>query len=366
MRVLALPERRQRGGERVDDRLVASALFERLGERDEPAHVAGVLRDELSRRAFGRVQIAHPPLGLRQEEERGFVVAAHRHRLAQRRARLRHLLLAAEVHQRRGVADPEVGAARRHLQRLLVGARRLAPLAFARVEVGERRIQLGIVLHRLFEPADGFGAAAGRRVGFDEQRRAVLPLRLLLDELGEDRNRLVVAGAADVEARQHRAKIGVGAAHRTFDRLLEMLDRLGDVLALGVAVRPLPLAGRRRRHRRVERPEHAMGLPIRGRDLQRLLGRRHGLGHAVLAHEQIGELRHNLGRLRIERHRALVGRDRAVDVVVVFEPMRQQELRVGLSHRIRLNAQGPAPGVRSVPHRPPPAPRATRGGLPVS
>ena len=100
---------------------------------------------------------------------------------------------------------------------------------------------------------------------------------------------------------------------------------------------------------RVDGAEHAVRLAVRRRDLQRLLGRRHRFLHPVLAHVEVGELGGDLRRRRIERHRALVRGDRAVDVVVVLEPMR----RAGTARTPRPTGSGrlrrPAPGAALWP-----------------
>ena len=62
-----------RGRERVDDGLILPPLLERLGEREEAPRVLAVLRDEPARRRFGRVEVAEPPLRLRQQIQRALV-----------------------------------------------------------------------------------------------------------------------------------------------------------------------------------------------------------------------------------------------------------------------------------------------------
>jgi len=89
-----------------------------------------------------------------------------------------------------------------------------------------------------------------------------------------------------------------------------------------------------------------MRVAILGIDLQRLLGRGNRVGGPVLAHVQVGELGDDRGGLRIERHRALVGRHRAVSVVVFLETMGEKELVVRLGDRIDLGGRG---GLRSLP-----------------
>ena len=98
-----------------------------------------------------------------------------------------------------------------------------------------------------------------------------------------------------------------------------------------------------------------MRLAVRRRDLQRLLRRGHRFRHRGSARMiQVGQLRRQSRPPRIERHRALVRRDRAVDVVVVFEPVRQQELCRTPRPRGPADAQGPAAGASAL------APQSTR------
>jgi len=57
-------------------------------------------------------------------------------------------------------------------------------------------------------------AITGRRVRRHQQRRAVRPAGLLLHEIAERCNRVVVLACVDIQARQHRARVGVGGAER--------------------------------------------------------------------------------------------------------------------------------------------------------
>ena len=69
------------------------------------------------------------------------------------------------------------------------------------------------------------------------------------------------------------------------------------------------------------------------RRIERLLG-------AVLAHVQPGELGRNVRGLRIERHRALERRYRAVDVVAGFEMMGEKKLLVRLRRTVSRRLLG--------------------------
>ena len=133
---------------------------------------------------------------------------------------------------------------------------------------------------------------------------------------------------------------------------LEMLDALAP--GSRAALRWLARESSAVAARAVDRAEDAMRLAILGVDLQRLLGRGDRVGRPVLPHVEVGELGDDRRGRRIERHRALVGRHRAVSVVVFLETMGQQELLVRLRRPDRpWRAGGAWRPVGSVARRPP-------------
>ena len=91
---------------------------------------------------------------------------------------------------------------------------------------------------------------------------------------------------------------------------------------------------RRRRRRGVHHAEHAVGFAVGRRNLQRDLRGRHRLLHLALPQVQARELGGNVGRDRIQLHRALVRRDRPGLVVALVEMTREQKLAVCFPQRL--------------------------------
>ena len=240
-----------------------------------------------------------------------------------------------------------------------VGGRGVLPAAIALVEVGEHRQQPRILGRLQLEPCDGVLGTAGTGKRLDEQQRTFLPARLLVDQIGQQRNRLVEGAGAKVEARERRAHVGIGFSDRAIDDDLQISNRFREV-RVGVTRGRVPGVAARLDHRGVHDAEHAIRFAIGRRDLQRRLRRGHRLRHAVLAQIQGGELRRHVRRQRIQLHRPLVGGDRAVHVVGLLEPMREQELLVRLGHA-RRRARGGSRRATLTARRRRGAPLAARG-----
>ncbi len=100
----------------------------------------------------------------------------------------------------------------------------------ALVEIGERRQQSRIAGRPLLEPRDRVAAPPGAGVRLDQHHRAVLPAGLLVHEIGQQRNRLVVRVAFHVQARERRAHVRIGFGGGAFERELEMMNRLLQVV----------------------------------------------------------------------------------------------------------------------------------------
>src|SRR4051812_11811642 len=108
------------------------------------------------------------------------------------------------------------------------------------------------------------------------------------------------------------------------DRELEMMNGFRNVGGgLVAALRRALIAAAARvvalvsfRERGIDDAEHAIGFTVVRRDPYRLLRRGERLGHAILSEIERGERGRDVGSTRVERHRALVGGDRRVDVVV--------------------------------------------------
>ena len=107
---------------------------------------------------------------------------------------------------------------------------------------------------------------------------------------------------------------------RRLERLLEVLDRVHDVVLLrgAAGARVLRVAGEAGE----DLPEHAVRLLVVGVELQRLLGCGLRFGGAIFAGEELRELGGNRGRRRVERHRAAIGRDRLVDIAGIGQHVR--------------------------------------------
>ena len=96
--------------------------------------------------------------------------------------------------------------------------------------------------------------------------------------------------------------------------------------ALSCGLRPRPAvrgAGIGVRYGGVQCAEHPVRFDVTGCGLQRLLGGRDRFADAILPQVQAGELSLHVGRHRVERDRALVRRDGAIDIVVSLETPRQ-------------------------------------------
>src|SRR5207247_2655532 len=80
------------------------------------------------------------------------------------------------------------------------------------VEISQRRVQPRIVRSGFLEPRDRLGVLPRAHVGVGQQGDAVLPSALTIDEIAQQRNRLVEGGRADVEAREVGLQIRIGLA----------------------------------------------------------------------------------------------------------------------------------------------------------
>ncbi len=307
------------------DRLILMALFERLGQRVITPGALCVLSDHAPRGFFGCGEIAQPPLRLREQVEGAAIVRLRREKLVQDVARLAGRFPAAGVHERGGISRLQLGVSRRPADGLLIGRRRLRPAVFSLVEIGERRQQPRIVSRLLLQPRNRVGVLTGSSIGLGEQQRAILPLRLLVHERGQQRNRFIELPPLHVKARERRPYVRIRLALGVRDRDLEVPDRLCDVVGRlrGVARLRLSAAAARRvaltalGERRVDDTEHPISFTIIGRDFHRLLRSGKRFRHFVLAQVQRRELRGDVGGARIELHRAFVRRDRLLDVVVL-------------------------------------------------
>ena len=314
--------------------MILPALFERFGERGEAPGTPDVLRDEGAGGRLRASEIPQPPLRLRQQEQRARVVGTRRQHLGEHVTRCADRLASAAVQQRRRVPPLQVGVARRSLDRLGKRAGGVLPPPVALEEIGQRGIQPRVGFDCLLEPLDRVGIPSRARIGFDEQLGPFLPTRLLVDELGQKRNRLIVRPSSDVKPPQRGARGCIRLADQTIERLFEMLDSFRHVFIGPAARRPgrvwTPVLGQRG----IDQPKDAVRFVIGRRDLQRLLARRDGLVETVLLHVERRQLGDDIGRLRVELDRALEGRDRSVDVLCVFEMAREKKLTVRLGDLI--------------------------------
>ena len=113
-----------------------------------------------------------------------------------------------------------------------------------------------------------------------------------------------------------------------------MLNRLGEVLlrrGLAASVAAPSVFDQRR----VDDAQYTMGFAIGRLNLERLIGRPDRFFQAILAHEESGQLSHDVGGCRIQLCRAFECGDRAVDVVGGLEMPAQQELGVRFGCLVR-------------------------------
>ena len=335
--------------QRVNHRLILAALFQGFGQRVVAPGASCVLRDHFARAGLRARGVAEAPLRLRQQIQRALtqrVRGARACHLGEHVARLGQILPPAGVEKRRRVAGFHIRADARAPQHALVDRHRVGPAALALVEVAERRQQTRVVRRMLFKPRDGVAVPAGPGKRFGQHGGTVLPAGFLGHEIGEDRDRFLVLARRDVHARQCGAHVGIALRDRPLERRLEMSNRLGEIIgrrlvrgggARAVATSPFGQRG-------VDNAEHAVRFAIRRRKLQRLLGRSDRFLHFALSQIESRELCRNVRRQRVQFHRALVRRDRAVLVFAFFEMMGEKELRVRFGRfrhrRTRLRCRG--------------------------
>ena len=106
-----------------------------------------------------------------------------------------------------------------------------------------------------------------------------------------------------------------------------MLNSLGEVL---VGTRLPRGAAARFGERGVHDAGHSVRVAVVRRNLQRRGRRVERVLGAILPHEERGELGAHVGRCGIERQRAFVRRDRAVDIIAGREMPTEHELVIGL------------------------------------
>ncbi len=311
----------------VDDRLIIAAAFQRLGQRVVSPGAFGILRDYPAGRRFGGIRVAEAALGLRQQvQDPGGIIRPCGDQLVENVARFGEVVAAAGVDQRRRVPGAQFGVARRPLERTGIGLRRFLPAALAFVKVAERRQQPRIVGGVFLEPGNRFAGATGGRIRLRQQHRTVLPPWLLVDERRQQRDGLVVLTGCHVQSRQSRAHIRIGFCALPGDRLFQVLDRLGCIVAAALALG----------HRRVDDSENTVGFAVLRRDLQRQFGRRDGFLNFVLSQVQRGQLAGDFRGRRVQLHGPLVGGNGTRFVVVFVEVMPEKELRVRFRNLIRL------------------------------
>ena len=203
--------------QRFDDVVVRLTLFERLGERDDSR--AGCFERPKSAVArsvptrSGRPTRARPaPAGTARARRSARIVSDSRRTSRALTSRL-------QPRRRSGAttrtADAKIRASRIGLESACRSCRppRASDPAGCRSRRASRR---GRDCPEPLPRASGRRRPTGRRryTPACSRHRAVLPVRLLLHELRQHRDRLVVVLSRDVQTGQHRAKIGVGLRTR--------------------------------------------------------------------------------------------------------------------------------------------------------
>ena len=212
--------------QRIDDRLILPAFLERLGQRVVAPRTLRALRNHLPRGGFRLVVRAEPALGLRQQIQRAAarVGRGTADDFGQRVARLAEVVATAGIQQRRRVAELQLDAARRALNRTAVRTGSLRPAMLTFVKVRQRRQQSRILGAALLEHRDAVRNATGARIRLGEHHRTVLPAGLLVDQIVQQRDRLLIRAAADIQPRQRRAHVRIGFRDRAVDRGFEVAE----------------------------------------------------------------------------------------------------------------------------------------------
>ena len=215
-RAAELGDRRR---ERVDDRLVLLPLLERFGER---VVAPGLL-------LFCAISCAPSPRRAGRSPSRRSACDSRysaRASVGARGDRPRCSTSRAFVDVRRGrrrSAAPtrSASSARRCAARAAAPARTRRPRRSSAARARRsRRASAAAADRRRAAPRARRSRRRPRRRRRTPRRaaRAVLPARLLVDEIGQQRNRLVVGCRCDVQPRQRRAHVRIGLADRPLER----------------------------------------------------------------------------------------------------------------------------------------------------